>query len=154
MKSICERFWEKVDVLVDDQCWEWIASRFPSGYGQFQMDGRPHRANRVAFWLVHGHWPIVCRHECDNPGCVNPKHLLDGSHKDNRNDAVVRNRARFSLPGEGNWNCKLSDEQVRSLRSLRGAVSERRAAMIFGVSRAQIGRIWRGERRSNILGAA
>jgi hypothetical protein len=31
-------------------------------------------------------------HSCDIPNCVNPKHLRIGTHQDNSNDRVIRNR--------------------------------------------------------------
>lgn len=85
-----DRFWKKVDKSGD--CWEWTAAKDTGGYGQFRFNGKNVKAHRVSFFLAHGTMPNVCRHTCDNPSCVNPEHLLDGSHADNINDAHTRNR--------------------------------------------------------------
>src|SRR5690606_32428514 len=71
------RFWGKVDVRGPSECWPWKASTWPSGYGQFRMDGRPTGAHRVAYAVTRGDIPagLHVLHRCDNPPCVNPNHL-------------------------------------------------------------------------------
>ena len=44
-----ERFWEKVDVKSEDDCWEWKASKNKKGYGLFALDGKPKRSHRLAY---------------------------------------------------------------------------------------------------------
>lgn len=85
-----DRFWNKVDRSGD--CWVWTAGRDNAGYGQFRYEGKNIKAHRVSFFLANGTWPGICRHTCDNPPCVNPDHLLDGSHKDNSDDMYARER--------------------------------------------------------------
>lgn len=81
-RDIAERFWEKVDK--SGECWLWLASRDPSGYGHFGMGSRTDgtrviaRAHRVAYWLTHGEMPDserLLHHTCENPSCVRPDHL-------------------------------------------------------------------------------
>lgn len=55
----------------------------------------------------------VVRHECDNPGCVNPAHLLLGTHQDNMDDKVRRGR----VPARGT-NTKLTAEEVQWIRAV------------------------------------
>ncbi len=45
----------------------------------------------------------VIMHTCDNPNCINPNHLKKGSHNDNVQDRVNKNR---SAVGEANGNYK------------------------------------------------
>lgn len=83
-------FWDRVDRSGD--CWTWTASVDSDGYGHLGLEGKLVLAHRLAFYLTHGYWPNVCRHICDNPPCVNPAHLLDGTQADNIRDMVERGR--------------------------------------------------------------
>lgn len=71
-------------------CWEWQGAKNDQGYGRVVFEGRHQNAHRVAFELAHGRKPNVCRHACDNRGCVNPGHLLDGTARDNAQDTARR----------------------------------------------------------------
>lgn len=78
--SIEERFWSKVDIHPDDECWEWTAGKYRTGYGQFKIGGKYGRgqgAHRVAYALTIGEIPhgLEIDHLCRNRGCVNPAHL-------------------------------------------------------------------------------
>ena len=92
-----DRFMAKVDVRDPDDCWLWTGA-VSSGYGTIRGDdGKTKKAHRVALEIALGR-PIdpgkfVC-HTCDNPPCVNPAHLYEGTAQDNSDDAVVRGRNR------------------------------------------------------------
>lgn len=57
---------------------------------------------------------VVLRHKCDNPMCINPNHMITGSHKENVQDRVERNR---SAKGEVNGRSKITEEDVRYIRA-------------------------------------
>lgn len=95
-----ERFWRRVMKPESDGCWTWTGSTAGYGYGRVFVDGRQQSAHRVAWELTNGPIPeglIVC-HKCDNPPCVRPLHLFLGTHKDNSQDMVRKQRG----PGQKN----------------------------------------------------
>jgi len=78
-------------------CWEWKGKRNEHGYGIFfavrlGLDGV--RAHRVVYEHLVEPIPegMVLRHRCDNPPCVNPEHLVPGTHAENMADMVERGR--------------------------------------------------------------
>jgi len=96
-KSVEARFWPKVSVGGEHECWPWLGAKTTGGYGimSSRHGAPPYKAHRVSWALSTGSpidSPVVIRHSCDNPVCVNPRHLLSGSHRDNVMDRVVRGR--------------------------------------------------------------
>lgn len=80
-KCLHERFWSKVDVQGEDECWPWTAKCNRYGYGEFNLDGvrRSVQAYVVAYELTYGMIlplaDLCVLHRCDNPPCCNPGHL-------------------------------------------------------------------------------
>lgn len=105
-------------IVKDNDCWEWAGYVHKSGYGQtpFSLGGERY-AHRVSYMLFIGPIPgdVVIRHKCNNPPCVNPRHLLTGTMADNYQDAVRAGRAPM---GERNGCSKLKVDQVLMARSL------------------------------------
>lgn len=90
----------RVEVLaLFDDC-EVLPATHSQGYARVTYEGERVFAHRLAFFKANGYWPEVCRHKCDNPPCVNPNHLEDGTHKDNMRDMMSRGRGKNQfLPG-------------------------------------------------------
>lgn len=90
-------FWRNVAVAGEDDCWPWLGSvrAIDDPYGRFHISGGAVSAHRFALLLAEGPPPrgsnLAC-HTCDNPICVNPKHLWWGSPKENDADCVRKGR--------------------------------------------------------------
>jgi len=87
---------------VDSGCSEWFASLNPAGYGLFwdKNNGKMVLAHRFSYELFVGEIPkgLLVRHDCDNPKCVNPKHLRLGTYADNAKDRKKRGRTVRGKP--------------------------------------------------------
>jgi len=109
----------------NDQCYEWLAGRNrPGGYPFIRAHGKQRLAHRVAYSIANDLSleemdGFVVRHSCDNPGCVNPRHLILGTQAENMED--MRERKRYRLPkvrGENNGLAKLNFENVCEIRRI------------------------------------
>jgi predicted XRE-type DNA-binding protein len=139
------RFLSKIEISPSG-CWIWVGTNSKSGYGMFKEDGKYYRAHRYSYEFFIGQIPdgLLIRHkECNNPLCVNPEHLLLGSHQDNMNDMTSSGRQAY---GEANGRAKLTAGDVEVIRHLYSTKSMKQAelASVFGVHRTQISHIVRG----------
>lgn len=153
-KEFIKAFWSRVKISDFFSCWEWQAATNSAGYGHVGRSGRHILCHRLAWEFAYG--PIrngLCvLHKCDNPPCVNPNHLFQGTIRDNSLDMVKKGRARWnSAVGEQCAVARLSQSQVLLIRSLK---SEGKSAVelgvAFGVTRGHIHKIVSGESWNHI----
>ena len=96
-------------------CLEWQGSRNDGGYG---ITGRYRRTNlvhRLVWMLTNGDIArgLVLCHSCDNPPCINIRHLFLGSHRDNVSDKIAKGRqAHGHLYGEESPQSSFEDATV------------------------------------------
>lgn len=101
-----QRFWANVLKGGPDECWPWTASASKEGYGRIRRCGKLVVAHRASYEMHIGPIPEgmkVC-HTCDNPPCVNPKHLWIGTDGDNTRDSITKGRprgAKIPVPPRG-----------------------------------------------------
>lgn len=143
-----------------DECIEYpIVNK--DGYGDMQttLDGKNkhYLMHRVAYQVYYNEDltsnDIIC-HKCDNPKCVNPKHLFKGTHADNVKDKCSKNR---QAKGENNGRYidgrtlkkepkdqtrahgrKLTKEQVLEVRELRKNHTLQEISSLTGISLSSV----------------
>ncbi len=94
VKSVKDRFWKKVEIKSKDECWEWSGTLTEKGYGRFSFNLRNRCAHRFSWILQNGDIgkDKMILHKCDNPKCVNPHHLFEGTARDNMMDCINKGR--------------------------------------------------------------
>lgn len=81
------------------QCWEWGGKVTKQGYGIMKINKKYVTMHRYSYQTYIGEIPkgmLIC-HRCDNPKCVNPFHLFLGTHADNAQDRVLKNRSNHPV---------------------------------------------------------
>ena len=160
------------------ECWKCHGGLQRDGYKVFSYKCKPYRAHVVAFELSRGR-PVQegmeVMHSCDEPSCVNPAHLEEGTHRENMRDAWEKGRIvpPFVHPGarekqkenalrgdanpsrvhsdrmvrgEAHHNAKLNDAKVEEILRLREeGWTQQALGEKFGVSHVLIGMVVRGE---------
>lgn len=140
-------YWSHVDKSPGQgpkgECWEWQSTKIQTGYGKVTIRRRQHTAHRISFFIAKGYWPSlhVC-HTCDNPPCVNPDHLFEGTPHDNRQDSIAKGRTTL---GTRNGMAKLTPAQVLQIRAIgaQHTCTHQSIADRFGVSQTLVSMIIR-----------
>ena len=85
MKSVKERFWDKVQCEPNSGCWIWVGNRNERGYGCMKVRGRQMKAHRVSWMAYRGKIPdgLQIDHLCRVRLCVNPDHMEVVTCKEN-----------------------------------------------------------------------
>lgn len=88
------------------------------GYGTYRYRGERGTAHRVVYCKAHNLLladikGLVVRHTCDNARCINPEHLVLGTHQDNMQARHTRKR---TSRGVAMPQAKLTAKQVQFIR--------------------------------------
>lgn len=136
-------------------CREWQATKTKDGYGLVHFatlrgDGykssmTAHRALYMAHHniiLTRSQWVL---HECDNPCCVNIKHLFLGSPKGNTQDKLFkgRNAKKYKLHTR---HRVFSDETIIAIKKAIGTKAQ--IARDFGVSYGYVSKLKSGKAKT------
>lgn len=136
------RFWKKVKK--SKGCWNWQGALQSKGYGSFSVEGKTYLAHRIAYELTFGeiHPQMFVMHKCDNPRCVNPSHLREGTPLDNVTDMWRKGRAYVKGTPK-----KLTRRLAKQIRNYHGSLAA--IARLFKVhpktiKSIQTGKTWKG----------
>lgn len=121
-------------------CWEIPCQS--GNYPSICVDYKDWPAHRLLYYLLTGDLPAVVRHTCDNRQCVNPWHLLPGTHHDNAIDKMARDRRESS-------RLKVADVKAIKRRLATGETPTE-IYRDYGVCRTLIQHIKSGKRWSHV----
>ncbi len=107
-------------------------------YINTSREGKKIGMHRLVFFETHGYLPQVVMHSCDNPKCINPKHLVAGTFKKNSEDMVKKKRQAYGINNGG--GTKLNDRKAKKIKELlkEGKLSLEKIGRRFGVSKRTI----------------
>jgi len=144
------RFSMSYEVNPETMCWEWLGTLSRGSkkqYGTIKVDKKSVGAHRYS-WEIHNETKIpqsmIVMHKCDNPKCVNPMHLVLGTHAENMVDMVSKGRQakgasfRNRQPAKGSKNglSKLTEDQAKEIFNDKNP--QRQIAQRYGVSQAVV----------------
>lgn len=148
MGSPIERFKSKYKVDLKTGCWNWMDTGCGGNvrHGMIWLNGRYEGAHRFSYRAFVGDIQegLSVLHRCDNPSCVNPKHLFLGTQGDNVRDMVSKGRQVF-YTGEDNPHSVLTVEDVLEIRRLysTGNHTQKQIGAMYDVHQVHVSAIIR-----------
>lgn len=144
------RFLAEYVLTYDGQeCIRWPFANNGVGYGLIHTgEDRLELVSRLVATYRHGPAPTPeheAAHTCGNGHllCVTPGHIQWETPSENQMDRAMHDTHQR---GERHPLVKITEDDVRAIRALKGKALQRDVAAQFGIGRIQVGRIWRRER--------
>lgn len=146
--AIAQKFYNDVVLPYDgDECLIWQYSRTSKGYGHLSVVGRSGIVSRMLCEDVNGPPPEAdfdAAHSCGrgHQGCVTKRHISWKTKTENQADRLGHGTM---TRGEKHPGARLSEDDVRAIRALRGSMVQREIGELFGVERKTISDIFWGK---------
>lgn len=102
-RLLADRLSDLVSPEPTSGCWLWVGGVDADGYGLVTIGSRSDgsrrngKAHRLSYEIANGPIPdglSVC-HSCDQPGCINPRHLWLGTTSENLADRDRKGRGAW-----------------------------------------------------------
>lgn len=109
-----KRFISKI-IQQPNGCWHYIGAKDADGYGMFWYNGKTigaHRFSAEFLGKLNVSNACVC-HSCDNPICVNPRHLFIGTSQQNTADRHKKGR---SVKGSSVGTSVYNEQIIKSIK--------------------------------------
>lgn len=123
-------------------CIEWTGGVSGVGYGFIMRNNKQYKTHRLMLHFTQGFdlaSPLCVLHHCDNPPCINPKHLFIGTPGDNSRDMVAKRRHVF---GADINRAVLNDKSVLAMFYMRAAgLNNVQIARCFGIQTSAAGKV-------------
>lgn len=146
-KGDAKRYLDNVVLTFNsDLCLIWPFNKDGNGYGSISLNGRRWPVHRYLCTVFNGDPPTLkheAAHSCGRGhiGCVNKRHVSWKTRTDNQADRLLHGT---DCRGERNPRAKLTETDVREIRSLNGIEASANIASRFGVSQSLVCNIWKG----------
>lgn len=142
-----QRFYSRI-AIQPNGCYLWTEPKKEGGYGQITINGQSCQAHRISYFLSRGFIidELHVLHNCpdgDDPGCVAPNHLWQGTNKENMEDMITKGHNK-RLSHEQHPMAKMTEEDVLLLRSEHCRFTHTQLAEMFKISRRQVRRLIMG----------
>lgn len=117
-------------------CINWTKAINRHGYGILNRKNQEYFAHRQAYVEEYGPIPkgLCVLHSCDNPSCINPKHLFLGTQLENIKDRNAKGRTAVGLKNGKN---KITWPIIRAVRE-NPQLSTRKLGALLGLSHTTI----------------
>ncbi len=126
---------------VGDDCFIWPFAKSSRGYGPLTIRGRQTSAHVLVCELVHGPKPgpeYEVAHNCGVRACCNPRHIRWATRRENHADKLLHGTAQR---GEKHPRVKLTEEQVKEIRSLAGQLAHKQIAERYRITSGTVSNI-------------
>jgi hypothetical protein len=134
--------------ITESGCMEPNIAYHKNGYPYLLVDRKAQKVSRLLMPFLMANpvdiTGLEVRHTCHNPRCINPEHLLLGTHAENMKDMSDAGRSsKDGRPGESNPRHVLDWEQVFEIRGLyaTGQYSQYTIARRYGIARSTVAQI-------------
>lgn len=135
---------------ISEECLIWPYSGNGRGYGKITYGDKRQYVHRLVCEIVNGPAPSPrhqAAHGCGKGhlGCVNPRHISWLTPEENQADKLRHGTHQL---GEQNAMSKLTPDDIKKIRALRGEKTQAEIGRMFGIHQVQVSRIHRKARWS------